>query len=529
MAPLSYGARGEGRLGMAMTRPAEEVQRRDPARPGAEAPNLAWKAAYGLAQGNAVTFLVLSALFFVCGVTSVSLNTAVAILFFAGSLWSFQRLAQAGGGACAISYFVLGAGVYFGFGTAYSVIGTERAFLVYFNQDQKEQWLRYINLLNAASVFVVLLFARWQSISGPAERANTYELARSLPVLGSLRLIGVLMSLPIIAMAIMTFPRPQDPLLANLSGLLKQIPIATILISGIQWGRMGLIGRGVTIGLVTVLSVLGLLALSKTDVLIPVLALFAGLLLGVQRPVKVIPGMLLVVAVYVMVFAPLVALGRAYPSYRSDENTLDQRAEIVAASWQLMGQATTGQRKTEPVWNRVGQAHVQAFLIQDRANGHSGHSFESAWAAMIPRAIWPEKPIVTRFGEDLDSYFARRSNSGSALAPTYTGEIYWNLGWVGVVWVSALIGLELGWLTAKWNRFTRDPATNFGILVFAVPAILLAARVETWVVSAFVGGFITLVVSIKALDKGLPVLAQILRSANGGAQTSARPVTRNLR
>lgn len=487
----------------------------------AQTPSTPWRSAYNLAQTNAIVFLALSSFCALAEVTSPFVNASVAVVFFLGSLWSYISFVRAGGGVAAISYFVLGTGIYFGFGTAYSVIGTERVFIAFFSHDQQERWLRYINLMNALSVLAVIIGARAWSIGGPRAGARTSEITASLPFVATLRITALLLSIPILALIVATFPRPENQLLANAEGLLRQVPVASTVLAGIQWRRSRLVERVLAMAIVAALVVLGLLNLSKTDVIIPIVGLFAGLLLGLPSPRRLVPAFVVVLLFYAFAVAPIVNEGRAYPTY-GPENTMGQRAQILAVTWDRVGQTQEGGRRAAPFWTRVALAPVQAFLLQQRDAGHPGTSFEGAWAAMIPRVIWRDKPIITRFGEDLDANFFRRANSGSALAPTYTGEILWNLGWVGLVVVSLLIGLEIGWMTRKWNDFTHRPTQNVGILVFSLPAILLAVRAETWVVSSYVGGFVTLLISVKALDYGMPFLTSLSRRRRVSPGVAAR-------
>ena len=86
---------------------------------------------------------------------------------------------------------------------------------------------------------------------------------------------------------------------------------------------------------------------------------------------------------------------------------------------------------------------------------------------------------------------------GSAQAPTYTGEAYWNYGWLGVVVVSILIGLELGWFTRKWLEFIYTPESGIGALIFCVPVAVSAFSVESWIAATYIGGFVTLAILIK--------------------------------
>jgi hypothetical protein len=105
--------------------------------------------------------------------------------------------------------------------------------------------------------------------------------------------------------------------------------------------------------------------------------------------------------------------------------------------------------------------------------------------------LWPEKPNVTRFGAELHAVFWGQE-AASALAPTYSGEAYWNYGPAGLVLVSVLLGLEVGWLTRRWQiaQSGEDPA----FFLIAFPVSLWAAYVETWIAASYIGGFLTIVV-----------------------------------
>ena len=145
-------------------------------------------------------------------------------------------------------------------------------------------------------------------------------------------------------------------------------------------------------------------------------------------------------------------------------------------------------------------APFQAFLVEQYDEGRPGDSLQSAWAAAVPRILWPDKPDVTRFGRELYGLVTSTSNPQSALAPTYTGEAYWNGGWPAVVVVSIFVGLELGWLTRRWLLLASGRSSGFGILIMAIPSALLAFWVESWIAATFVGGFLTLAILINAID-----------------------------
>ena len=133
---------------------------------------------------------------------------------------------------------------------------------------------------------------------------------------------------------------------------------------------------------------------------------------------------------------------------------------------------------------------IQSFLIEQYESGDPGTSLDDFWVAAIPRAVWPDKPIITRFGEQLHGRFWDTEALGSALAPTYVAEAYWNYGLLGVLLVSALLGLEFGWFTRRWQLASRGRDPAFFLIAF--PSAIWAAFVESWIAASYIGGFLTL-------------------------------------
>jgi hypothetical protein len=80
----------------------------------------------------------------------------------------------------------------------------------------------------------------------------------------------------------------------------------------------------------------------------------------------------------------------------------------------------------------------------------------------------------------------------SSMAPTYAGEAYWNYGPVGVVLVSALLGLAIGWLTHYSFLAVSGARPEYFIIAFSVA--IWACFVESWLVSCYLGEFVIFIV-----------------------------------
>jgi len=74
----------------------------------------------------------------------------------------------------------------------------------------------------------------------------------------------------------------------------------------------------------------------------------------------------------------------------------------------------------------------------------AGSSIIESVTIWIPRAFWPDKPLG--IGSDAQDLFEARRGSNSV--PTWTGELYWNFGWPGVIVGLVFMGAVCGW----WAR-----------------------------------------------------------------------------
>ncbi len=127
---------------------------------------------------------------------------------------------------------------------------------------------------------------------------------------------------------------------------------------------------------------------------------------------------------------------------------------------------------------------------------------------VIPRVLWSEKPVVTRPDVELNTQYYSRpgwaTQTTSSIAPTYSAEAYWNYGLLGVLLVSTLLGLALGWFTRCWQHAIAG--RDYAFLLIAFPVALWAGFVESWVVATYFGEFIIFVVILFAARATLALL-----------------------
>lgn len=482
-----------------------------------------WTRAYLFTVSNAALFFALSVLSLAFGVTTIAVNSIIALIFMAGAMVSAAMLVRAGEGLVAIAFFVAGAGVTFGFGTAYATIAPpDFATRLLFYEDRQREVLGTINLVNSLSVLCVLISARLmiRFRGGFADAEN--KIMETLGSLSNYSAALIYVSGIIVILEILTFPVPQNLLLRSVMQVLSKIPLATLVMVFAQWPRLGLIVRILGFLIASVLVWLGILTTAKTAALLPVVAIIAGLWLNPATRRLAIGTLIFGVVAYFAVLAPLSQNARTSANYTGGVAGLSAAMKnLSTGASELKGSNIDA----SPLLRRFSSAPYQSYLIAQHDAGNRGHSLDEFWVALIPRALWADKPNVTRFGGDLYGAINHTTAVSSALAPTYSAEAYWNYGWLGVIIVSIIVGLQLGWLTQKWLDLAGGIDNGPGILVMSIPVALHGFWVETWGVATYVGGFVTLYLLIVGLNTGARFLAGLSPQELGAGSASTQRVS----
>jgi hypothetical protein len=458
----------------------------------------AWTRAYQFSLANATIFVVLSWTLLVVEPNSLSATLSAPALFFAGALISFLFLIRSGGAFAALAWFILGAGVYFGLGVCVGGLVPDPRSIHYGSEALLLGDLRRIDVLNSSSVTLVLAagmpFAyrlrkvtRRRAIGAPA---MDVLLLRLFPAIS-------LMALVAIGLQLIFFPIATNLIVRTLLSSIYMIVPCCILALGMVRSRLDF--HWAAIGVLVFISalLLSILTMSKFAIMSNVAAFFAGMWVYRRSIWSVSCGLLLMGGFYTYAGA-LANDGRSNAAYDPVANSLFTRLWILADTIgantkdeQPQASDSAADLNVPSTVTRFSVADLQAYLMEQYDNHQPGASLDDYWVAAVPRILWPDKPNVTRFGTELHEQFWSTANATSALAPTYSAEAYWNYGPLGVVVVSLLVGMEIGWLTHRWHVAAEglDPA----FVVIAFPTALSASYVETWIAATYVGGFLTIV------------------------------------
>jgi hypothetical protein len=458
-----------------------------------------WRQAYWLAFLNSVVFVALSGLSLAAGIQSLTLNAAIAAIFMVGSIVTGISMLFVAQGPAPIGIYVLGTGVTFGFGTALAAVAPPLDYMsmLLFTHDVAAEMLGKVNFVNALSIFCVIT-AAWPICRLPTEaKLAGGGLAAAVNTVDRLRAGLVLASFGVIGLLFATYPIATDLLLRSLVNALSRVPLVALVVIAARWRTQPAYAKISLFAILAALIAFGVLSASKANTLLPVAAVLGGMWLTVQSRRRAIALGVLTAITYFILVAPLSERMRDFPTYNGGMADLPTSATNLSAAVGQLGD----KREAPPLRfiQRFTTTPYQSYLIRQHDNGNSGESLKDVWTAMVPRVLWPEKPNITRFGAQL--YNSLNRNAGSSqLSPTYTAEAYWNYGWIGLIVVSLVIGLEMGWFTRKWLNLEFNRGGGPGILVFIVPVALMAMFPEAWIAATYVGGFITLVIFITATD-----------------------------
>lgn len=264
---------------------------------------------------------------------------------------------------------------------------------------------------------------------------------------------------------------------------------------------------------------------AKTELLLILIFSVLGLIRRKNRAVVVVVGSLVVLLSYFS-FQPLVDYGRAeiaaqYGSIRG--GGLSDRLQIV-------GRFFEGgyERVATPIdrgLSRLSYTNTAAFVVDRFDAGAPGTTFTEAAAVLIPRVLWPDKPIISQLGADLN--YLVYGQVGSSLGIGHFAEAYWNFGWIGIPFVMAVLAIIL----------TVTSRVSIGIVArrdwIYLPVVFLSVNIGIRVDGHFVPDILgpawtTLLLWIglgflKAMAPNLLGRRLPIRSETSGASTWASP------
>jgi hypothetical protein len=417
-----------------------------------------------------------------------------------------------------LTWFLLASAAYFGLGPLLFYYGSPETLnyvqAFYFVTDHS---LLRVNLLSAICIFTVVA---------------TYHLVRRQRILSGfesgLRVGHVSWQRWLVVYAIVGFTVKYFLYLPYAYGLLAFVPPSSITVYGfLTFPALVLLSRAVfsgarryavVLGIVTSLEILaGLLTFSKLEVLLTIVALAIGAHLATRR-LRVVASFFGGALVVYYLTIPLVNYGRRQVGISGSAET---RSSVVGDYARGEGRVSDeGADSIQVWWSRMCYANAQAFVMDAYDAGQPGTSLENQLVALVPRFLWPSKPIITR-GDTL-TYLINGSTS-SMSSPTSFAEGYWNGGWSMAVAFAAWIGVVFAFADEVCLR--RLAAGDMGPLPLACLTVVVGLRPDDWFGPNYLGGFaIIITVHLACIGAAL-----VLRAGRGAERSwSGAPGTHIL-
>ncbi|MEO8373761.1 MAG: hypothetical protein ABI471_00945, partial [Sphingomonas bacterium] len=203
----------------------------------------------------------------------------------------------------------------------------------------------------------------------------------------------------------------------------------------------------VIIGVASLETMLGLLLMTKF------VALFPGVMIGLgfvfykptlRRLAIFASGMLLIFTT----LAPIISYARnsALTTYAGQPTPLEVASIYI--SYYSDDADISGDDDSQNGWARLSYVNVGAFAMNQYDGGHPGDSLKYAPIIWVPRVLYPDKPYVTDIGKEFT--YAINGNYNSSTSPGIPAESYWDMGWLGVVIISATLAL----IFTLWSFYT---------------------------------------------------------------------------
>ena len=229
-------------------------------------------------------------------------------------------------------------------------------------------------------------------------------------------------------------------------------------------------------------SAVGVIEFNKSEILIPILALVCGILIRKMTLVRLaiaIIGM----GVATALLQPIIGDGRIESLRESNISVID-RIGIFRSAYR--GEFQIDRLVKISIWPRLDYTPpgAAAMWLYDNANG--GDSYKLIPMLLVPRFLYPEKPIITSTGARFTEKISGFNSSATGQGVFISG--YYDMGWFGLICASVLIGFILSWYRAV--IVAAQVSNSLILLIVGLMGHLTAFAVSTDYLSTYLGGVV---------------------------------------
>ncbi|MDG4550487.1 MAG: hypothetical protein P9F19_14170 [Candidatus Contendobacter sp.] len=269
-------------------------------------------------------------------------------------------------------------------------------------------------------------------------------------------------------------------------GQLSKLILIAVLVGIIYRGRNAAFLHGLAILIALFASIMGLLSFGKLATLQPLLIFLLGLYLRLQNTKMLVVLFAIMIAALILLSKPI---GEARVLLMSSSDTsLLARFDIL----QQVFMTTTDDSNHGGMWSRLCYTTSQVAAVDLYEKGQGGNDVELLGWVFLPRAIFPNKPIITRSGVEFNVKVTGFDTSSTGMGLFVSG--YYNLGWLGLIFASILAG----WILAIFAAISRSVISSSSVILLPVGLLgsFMAFRIDGHFVADYLGPFAMIIIPL---------------------------------
>jgi hypothetical protein len=226
----------------------------------------------------------------------------------------------------------------------------------------------------------------------------------------------------------------------------------------------------------------GLLLFNKSAVLLPIAALVAGLSIRYSPRIVLPVGLLVIVSLFLSIGGSTsygrIALGPGAGG------GIEARGNVLIESLSDASK-NAGSAEYQP-WARFCYVPSQNAALDFYDQGRGGDDFRLIPWLFVPRALAPDKPVITQSAYDFNTKITGFEGSSTGQGVFASG--YYNGGWLGALVASVLCG----WLLAQTSAIAQAIFQRRALLLLpiALLGVYMAFRIDGHFVADYMGAFV---------------------------------------
>ncbi len=154
--------------------------------------------------------------------------------------------------------------------------------------------------------------------------------------------------------------------------------------------------------------------------------------------------------------------------------------KIFQQAVQAQKRVNEGHERAQTLLERTTTKSSVELIVNGIDSGHPymhGYTLTPLLTAFLPRLVWGDKPSIPT-GQLLNQEYHVSSGRETFISPSHLGELYWNFGWIGVIFGMGGVGLLLGTVGAKCDLSEAPTITRLLIAVVTVRQLIVGSEGE---------------------------------------------------